>query len=99
MNNSSAHIVIFVTAKDQQEAKSIADKLLIVKDVQSIFWWDKKLDEAQEVLLIIKTRGDLFSKVEAVVKANHSYDVPEIIALPIIAGNQDYLNWIDDSVN
>jgi len=100
------HIVIFVTAKDQTEADVIAEKLLneklvacvnITQNIQSIFWWDQKIDRADEVLMIIKSRKDLFGKIVETVKANHSYSVPEVIALPIVDGNADYLKWIDDS--
>ena len=101
------NIVVFVTAKDQEEAKNIARELVnrklvacanIVLGIQSIFWWEGKADESMEVLLILKTKKSLFKKVEAAVKALHSYKVPEIIALPIIGGSKDYLKWVNDSV-
>ncbi|MBN2463581.1 MAG: divalent-cation tolerance protein CutA [Dehalococcoidia bacterium] len=100
-------VVIFVTASTEQEARKIADQLLssrkaacvnIVPEVDSSFWWQGKLDSAQESLLIIKTRVSLLQEVIGMVKAAHSYSVPEIIALPIIGGNEDYLRWIDDEV-
>jgi len=69
----------------------------LINPVNSLFWWQKKVDCAKEVLLIIKTKKGLFKRLEKLVKSLHSYDVPEIIALPIIAGNKQYLNWIDDS--
>jgi periplasmic divalent cation tolerance protein len=98
-------VVIFVTTSSEQEARKLAEQLLtkrkaacvnIVPKVASSFWWQGKLDSAQESLLIIKTRASLLQEVMDLVKAAHSYSVPEIIALPIIGGNQDYLNWIDD---
>lgn len=70
----------------------------IVPGVDSSFRWQGKLDSAQESLLIIKTRASLLPEIIEMVKSAHSYSVPEIIALPIIGGNQDYLNWIDDKV-
>lgn len=100
------HIVILVTAKDKPQAKKIAHALLeqkliacanILGGVQSFFWWDRKIDRAQEVLLILKTRKKLLLKVIKTVKANHSYKVPEIIALPIVGGNSDYLKWLTNS--
>jgi len=100
------HCVVLVTAKDTDEAQKIADKLLkeklvacanIVKDVKSLFWWEGKIDDAQEVILILKTRRALFAKVAKTVKMIHSYNVPEIIALPIISGYNPYLKWIDES--
>ncbi len=99
-------IVVLVTAKDHKEAKNISDKLIqdklaacvnIIEGVRSLFWWEGKVDQANEVLLVIKTQKVLFKKLEKAVKSAHSYTVPEIIALPIVAGNQDYLKWIKDS--
>lgn len=107
MAKRDQHIVVLVTAKDQPQARAIArgllnDKLIacanVVKGVESMFWWQGKIDKAGEVLLVLKTRKGLFNKVCARVKALHSYDTPEVIALPIIDGNSDYLNWIDASV-
>jgi periplasmic divalent cation tolerance protein len=100
------YIVILVTAKDVEEADKIAaqlvqDKLVacanIVEGVRSVFRWQGKVDGAREVLLILKSKKDCFSQVVAAVEKLHSYAVPEIIALPIIDGNQDYLNWINQS--
>ena len=100
------YCVVLVTAKDVDEAQRIADKLLkeklvacanIVKDVKSLFWWEGKIDVAQEVMLVLKTRRALFAKLAKTVKMVHSYNVPEIIALPIISGYNPYLKWINDS--
>ena len=105
--NPIKYIVVFVTAKDKEQAKTIADGLLkdrlaacvnVVGGVQSFFWWSGKIDQAGEVLLVIKTKKVLFKKIVLKVKALHSYDVPEVIALPIIGGNFDYLKWIEESV-
>ncbi len=98
---------MFVTAKDVPQAQKIADALVldkliacanIIPGVQSIFSWQGKVDKGKEVLLILKTKKILFKKVAARVKALHSYQTPEIIALPIIDGSRDYLQWIDASV-
>lgn len=103
----TTYIVIFVTTKDKAQASKIAKALLeakliacanIIKGVSSMFWWQGKVDQAQETLLILKTKANLFKKVEAKVKSLHSYEVPEIIALPIVAGSSAYLKWIDGSV-
>jgi len=100
-------VVIFITTSTEQEARKLADQLLvkrkaacvnIVPKVESSFWWQGKLDSAQESLLIIKTRASLLPQIIELVKSVHSYSVPEIIALPIIGGNEDYLKWIDDEV-
>ena len=101
------NIVIFVTTGSEEEAHKVAELLLerrkaacvnIVPGVASSFWWQGKLDSARESLLIIKTRASLLSEIIELVKSVHSYEVPEIIALPIIGGNEDYLKWIDDEV-
>jgi len=69
-----------------------------VPSVGSLFWWQGKLDSAQESLLIIKTRALLLPEIVNLVKGVHSYEVPEIIAMPIMGGNEDYLKWIDSEV-
>jgi len=63
--------------------------------VDSLFWWKGKLDSARESLLLVKTKASLFPEIISLVKEIHSYEVPEIIALPIIAGSEDYLKWLD----
>lgn len=97
------YIVVFVTVKNKAEAGRIAELLIskklaacvnIINPVNSIFWWAHKLDSASEVLLIIKTKRTLFKKLEQAVKLMHSYEVPEIIALPIVLGSKKYLDWI-----
>jgi periplasmic divalent cation tolerance protein len=102
-----AYIVLLITASNIEEANKIAELLLnqrkaacvnIVPGVSSLFWWQDKLDSTQESLLIVKTKASLLPEAISLVKGIHSYDVPEIIALPIVGGNQDYLDWIDKEV-
>ena len=102
-----ACIVVLVTAADAGEAQQISKKLLeqrkaacinIIPKVDSNFWWDGKIDSDSESLLIIKTGASLLPEVTGLIKEIHSYDVPEIIALPIIGGKPDYLEWIDKEV-
>ncbi len=99
-------IVVLVTAKDRKEAEKISRGLLgakliacanIVEGVQSLFWWQGKIDSSKEVLLVLKTKKILFKKVLNQVKSLHSYQTPEIIALPLVAGSEDYLRWISSS--
>lgn len=101
------HIVIFVTASNKEEAEKIARALVenklaacvnTVGGIKSVFWWEGKLDSANEVLLIIKSKKSKLSRIITLVKSLHSYQVPEIIALPIIAGEKKYLRWLDGSV-
>ena len=101
------HIVVFITTNTTGEAQQIAGLLLeqrqaacvnIIPEVDSQFWWEGKLDSAQESLLVIKTRASKLPDIIKLVKGVHSNSVPEIIALPIIGGNQDYLDWINKEV-
>ena len=98
------YIVVMITTSSGEEAERIARDLLdkslaacvnIVSGVKSLFWWEGKIQEAGEHLLLIKTRLDKMEKIIKSVKQIHSYAVPEIIALPIIAGNKSYLEWIN----
>ena len=101
------YIVILITSDSAEEADHIARVLLekkkvacvnIVRGIDSYFWWEEKIDTARENLLIAKTKASLLPEIVEVVRKVHSYDVPEVIALPIIGGNQDYLDWIEQSV-
>ena len=103
-----SEIVIFITASTRKEAHKIASVLLnerkaacvnIVPGISSFFWWEGKLDSAQESLVIVKTKESVLDEIVGLVREIHSYDVPEIIALPIIGGNQDYLEWVGKSVS
>ncbi len=100
------NVVIFVTAANKKEAKMIASALIkeklaacvnIIEKVHSLFRWQGKVDMAYETLLIVKTRKTLMDKLIKKVKSLHSYEVPEIIALPIICGDKKYLKWINES--
>jgi periplasmic divalent cation tolerance protein len=101
------NIVVLITASSPEEGQKIAEVLLtkrkaacvnIVPQVSSSFWWQGKLESAQECLLIVKTRATVLAEITTLVKKVHSYSVPEIIALPIIGGNQDYLEWLANEV-
>ena len=107
MTKEVGEIVVLVTTSGKEEAHKIAELLLnkrkaacvnIVPEVDSLFWWEGKLDSARECLLIVKTKASLLAKVVETVKEVHSYEVPEIIALPIIGGNEDYLKWLETTV-
>ncbi len=100
MNN---YIVIFVTAKDRQEAEKITQALLderliacgnIVNPVTSFFHWVGKIEKAEECLIVMKSRADLFLQVAERVKRLHSYEVPEVLALPIVDASKAYLDWM-----
>ncbi len=98
------YIIVLVTTASKQEAEKIAQHLLeakliacvnIVGPVCSLFRWVGKVERAEEHLILMKTREDLFEKVAEAVKALHSYDVPEILALPIVGGSKGYVDWLE----
>ncbi|MDP2989889.1 MAG: divalent-cation tolerance protein CutA [Kiritimatiellota bacterium] len=102
-----AYIVVFITAKNAEEAEKISKALVkrrlaacvnTVPEVSSRFWWKDKLESSKECLLVVKTRDSLLPDIIKSVKKIHSYSVPEIIALPIVGGNPDSLDWIDSEV-
>lgn len=99
-------VAVFITVPNEDEGAVIAKALVesrlaacvnIVKNIRSIYSWQGKIEDDSEVLMIAKTRRKLFSDLESRVKELHSYDVPEIIAVPIVSGSGDYLKWLKDS--
>lgn len=100
------NIVVYVTAPSEDAAAVIARALIeqklaacvnIVRNIRSIYSWQGKIEDDDEVLMIIKTQKKHFDALSEKVKELHSYDVPEIIALPILKGSDDYLEWIKAS--
>jgi len=99
--------IVLSTCSSEKEAKKIADNLLnkklvacvnMVNNVKSIYWWGNKILNDKECLMIMKTKKSLVKNVISTIKKIHSYKVPEIIELPIVKGNEDYLNWISEVV-
>lgn len=104
--HTMSHVVVLVTGPSAEEAERIGRALVeerlaacanLIPSISSTYWWKGKVEEASEALLVMKTRQDLLERLTARVRALHSYTVPEVIALPILGGNPDYLKWIDDS--
>ena len=100
-------IVAMVTCSSSREAKKIAGSLLdkrlvacanIIPGIGSRFWWKGKIESAREVLVMMKTKKENFKKIENEVKKLHSYEVPEIISVPIVGGSKEYINWINKEV-
>lgn len=104
---SSNYGVVLVSAGSVEEAQAIATTLVKSKlaacvnlvPIQSIYTWQGELHQEQEWQLLIKTDLSQFSTLEAKIRELHSYEVPEIIALPIVAGSKSYLDWISTSVH
>ena len=101
------YIVIFITASHKKEASRIARRLVkdrlaacvnIIDKIDSIFLWEGSIEQSREALLIIKSRKAKLARIIKLVKSLHTYEVPEIIALPISSGEKKYLRWIDDSL-
>jgi len=100
-----SYIQITTTTETKKQAQTIAQYLVeaklaacvqIIGPITSIYRWKQKLENTEEWLCLIKTRNDLFNKVEAAIKSMHPYETPEIIAVPIVKGSKEYLNWLDD---
>jgi periplasmic divalent cation tolerance protein len=98
-------VVVFITASNEDEGANIAKTLVgerlagcvnIVKDIRSIYRWEGKTEDEKEVLMIAKTQKSLFTKLSQRVRELHSYTVPEIIAMPVVEGSEDYLSWLKD---
>ncbi len=99
------YIVVLVTAprgKGVELARSILEKRLAacinIYKIRSIYWWKDNIEEGEEDLLIIKTLSKVFKKLSEEIKKIHPYQVPEIIALPIVDGDTSYLEWIQREV-
>jgi periplasmic divalent cation tolerance protein len=102
------YLQVFTTVEKREDADRIASSVVnkrvaacvqIVGPIHSTYWWKGKVEESGEWLLMMKTRQDLFSSLEKEIKTLHPYEVPEIIALPIVAGSASYLQWIDDETD
>jgi len=101
----SEPIVVYITAPGEEEAASLARALVeaklaacanIVSNVRSIYSWQGNIEDDRELLMIVKTQRHLFDRLAAKVREIHSYDVPEIIAIPIVEGSPDYLRWLQE---
>ncbi|WP_457600387.1 divalent-cation tolerance protein CutA [Hydrogenivirga sp.] len=100
------YLVVFITTpvdRGEELANFIVDNKLgacvnVVPEVSSVYWWKGNIEKGKEALLVVKTSSERFSELMRRVKEVHPYTVPEIIALPIVAGNEDYLKWIEDSL-
>ncbi|MBI5038518.1 MAG: divalent-cation tolerance protein CutA [Nitrospirae bacterium] len=108
MDRDREFIIVLITASSAEEGEKIATSLIdhhlvacvnMVPSVKSFFFWEGKSAQESEVLLIAKSRRPLLDKIVEHVKKTHSYKVPEIIALPIIGGSEEYLKWVRESTS
>ena len=101
----SDYIVVMVTAPEKDApglARALVEERLVacanlLPGLRSVYWWKGKIEDEPEVLCIMKTRSALFEALRTRVRELHSYQVPEIIALPILAGSEPYLDWIAEN--
>jgi periplasmic divalent cation tolerance protein len=104
----SEQLVVLITAGSLEEAEHLAHRLVaemlaacvnVVPSVLSVYQWEGEIQQDQECLLIVKTEREALDNLVQRVHALHSYDVPEIIALPLVGGSQAYLRWISGQVH
>ncbi len=99
------YYLIYITTKDEEEAKKIGKTLVEEKlaacvnihPTKSIYWWEEEIMEESEIAMLVKTKAELVDEVIKRVKQLHSYEVPCIISLPIEKGYPDFLKWINQS--
>ena len=100
----SDYVQIVTTAETKEDATGIAKEMVrqrlaacaqVVGPIQSTYWWKEKIESSEEWLCLMKSRKDLFPEIERAIKDIHTYEVPEIIAIPIQTGHQPYLKWME----
>ncbi|MEJ2724971.1 MAG: divalent-cation tolerance protein CutA [Deltaproteobacteria bacterium] len=100
-------IQVFMTAEKKEEAESIAGAVVekrlaacaqVLGPIRSRYWWKDKVETSEEWLCIMKSRKALFENLEKTIREMHPYDVPEIVALPIVSGSRDYLKWLSKEI-
>jgi periplasmic divalent cation tolerance protein len=98
-----SYIIVLMTASNKEEAIKIVRILLeeklvacanMIEAVSSFYWWKGTIEEDKEVLVIMKSHKNLFQKISSRIIKLHSYDVPEILAIPIVDGSSSYLDWM-----
>lgn len=94
---------IITTTNSNEVAEKIAKRLLekrlaacvqIIGGVRSLYWWQDKIEDENEIIIFVKTTKDQYRELESEIKNCHNYTVPEILCFPIVEGNQDYINWL-----
>jgi len=100
-------VLLVISSSSEHESREIISALLgnrliacanVGSKVKSSYWWKGKIEEADEFIITAKTRLSLVRKITEEVKNIHSYEVPEILALPVLDGNQDYLDWLNNEI-
>jgi periplasmic divalent cation tolerance protein len=101
--NEPTHIVVITTCPNEAEAARLSSELIErhlaacvqLSQIKSTYRWQGVVETTDEVRLMIKSKASDYSEIESLIKSTHSYDNPEVIAIPIVDGSQMYLGWID----
>lgn len=101
-------ILVLMTAANREEAARLADMLVgsrlaacvqLLPEIESVYRWQGNIERQEETLLLAKSSSDKFDELDRAVRAIHSYDTPEIIATPIVAGSPTYLKWLEATLS
>jgi periplasmic divalent cation tolerance protein len=101
------YIQMMTTTGSRSDAQRIAQVLVeqrlagcvqIIGPILSTFWWDDKLEQNEEFLCLIKTEAEMYDRLAAAIMAAHPYDVPEILAVPVVRGSDAYLSWLSSEI-
>ena len=92
-DETTAHTIASILVQDK-----LAACVNIIPALQSVYQWKGQIETAEEYLIIIKSRADVYPRLEKTIKAHHPYELPEILEVPIDTGQPDYLSWIDKHV-
>jgi periplasmic divalent cation tolerance protein len=107
MNDNNDILVVYTTCDSDEQARSLAEILVsqklvacvnILPQIQSVYIWNDEIQQDEEWLLVMKTHRRRYTELEQTLLACHPYEVPEIIALPVVAGSKDYLDWLTNTV-
>jgi len=102
------HVQVITTTANKPDAEKIAEFLVerklaacvqIIGPISSVYWWEGKMEKTSEWLCLIKTTKALYENLEKALRKIHPYKVPEILATPVVAGNNDYFSWLDRALD
>jgi periplasmic divalent cation tolerance protein len=103
----SEHVQVISTTENRKDAERMAEFLVekrlaacvqVFGPIASVYWWEGRIERANEWFCLIKTTGALYESLESAIRKIHPYKVPEILAIPVVAGSKDYLSWLDAAV-
>lgn len=101
------YVQIVTTVESKEGARKITKKLLekrlaacvqILGPITSTYWWRGKIEEAEEWLCLIKSKTDLYEEIERAIHELHTYETPEVLALPVVTGSKTYLDWLRETL-